>query len=151
MIYYQFPEAIIHCSRNNSSGFMHLISIAPKKWDEFSWASVTFGIESSTELWVTVTGAGQWFNDSWSWARYRSYCTWSRTSVRTIIYILIKYKWDRAPEKQSTAMHMKNRQRQVEIMFLILRPKQFSAVWIHNTGNCGHFHLKWAYDLPLLS
>ena len=37
---------------------MHLISIALRKWDEFAGAFVTFAMQSSTELWVTVTGAG---------------------------------------------------------------------------------------------
>ena len=81
------------------------------------------------------------------------------------LYILIKNKGDRPPEKTSTAVHMKKRRRPCtwknidgrlpekpsaavhlknrrllqKIMFLILRPKQFSSVWVRDTGNAATF------------
>ena len=139
MIYYQFPEAIIHCSRNNSSGFMHLISIASRKWDEFVWASTTFTIQNSTELWpvhrVHANGSCHMILAALEELLYMIAHLW----VNYNLYILIKYMRDHAPEQTSTAVQMKNRRLQQKIVFLILRPKQFSAVWVRDTGNAATF------------
>ena len=78
---------------------MHLISITPRKLDEFAWASTTFAIQNSTELWpvhrVHANGYGHMILASLEELLFMIARLW----VNYNLYFLIKYKGDHAPEK----------------------------------------------------
>ena len=64
---------------------MHLLSIAPRKWDEFAWAGTTLAIQNPTDVWVT-----QW-------------------PVQTACSVQAAVIFGRgAPEKTPMAEHIKN-------------------------------------------